>query len=58
MDDRSISEQLAAYGIEHEPGADGRRFIRWHGKSLGQMDSEQAANLLELLGFMGENGPI
>lgn len=49
MDERSISERLAVFGIEHESGSDGRRFIRWQGKSLGQMDSAQAENLLALI---------
>lgn len=51
MQESSISDQLADWGVEHEPGSDQRRVIRWHGKSLGMMDAEQASNLLELLEY-------
>jgi hypothetical protein len=50
-EDQSISDRLADWGVDHEAGSDQPRVVRWHGKSLGMMDAEQASNLLALLDY-------
>lgn len=43
----SIGDQLAAFGITHEPGdAYGRRLLKFNGQPIGLADAMEAVNLL------------
>ena len=48
-DTRSISDRLAAFGITHQPGEHGRRYLSSPHGSLGLADAQEACNLLALL---------
>jgi hypothetical protein len=48
-DGESISDMLAAYGVRHEPGPNGKRYLFTERGCIGQADAQEAVNLLGLL---------
>lgn len=52
-DNKSISDRLAAFGITHQSGPNGRRYLKaGDGSSLGLMDAKEACALLTVLQFL------
>lgn len=47
--DSSISERLARFGVTHEEGPGGRRYLWFRGRCIGLADSSEAVALLEAL---------
>lgn len=45
----SISAQLAAFGITHEPGPHSRRYLFREGAALGLANAQEACALLDAL---------
>jgi hypothetical protein len=48
-DNRTISERLAAYGVNHEAAGHSRRLLTWSDRPIGLADSAEATALLQLL---------
>jgi hypothetical protein len=50
VDDRTISAQLASFGITHEVGdGNGRRHLKYDGRSIGSAHASEAVALLAMI---------
>lgn len=45
----SISDMLLKFGVTHQPGSNGRRYLYAGGECIGLADAQEAVNLLSLL---------
>ena len=47
--EQTVSDLLAALGLVHQPGDNGRRYLSGPTGPLGLMSAEEAVNLLDLM---------